>query len=102
MGGFNGTDSSSTLEQFQQMVASGEIHYCIAGGGIGVPNGGSRVSTESANWVASTFQATQLEPATVSNSSTVSQHPGPRPRRGSADVATRQGGLGQDVTVEGV
>ena len=32
IGGFNGSDPSPTLEQFQQYVANGEIHYYIAGG----------------------------------------------------------------------
>ena len=33
IGGFNGSDPSPTLAQFQQYVADGEIHYFIAGGG---------------------------------------------------------------------
>ena len=33
IGGFNGTDPSPTLAQFQEYVADGEIHYFIASGG---------------------------------------------------------------------
>ena len=32
IGGFNGTDPSPTLAQFQQYVAEGKIHYFIGGG----------------------------------------------------------------------
>ena len=33
IGGFNGTDPSPTLAQFEKYVAEGKIHYFIAGGG---------------------------------------------------------------------
>jgi 4-amino-4-deoxy-L-arabinose transferase-like glycosyltransferase len=41
VGGFNGTDPSPTLAQFQQQVADGKIHYFIGGGrgGFGGPGG---------------------------------------------------------------
>ena len=39
LGGFNGSDPYPTLEQFQQYVADGEVHWYIAGGGMG--GGGS-------------------------------------------------------------
>ncbi|MFD8676871.1 ArnT family glycosyltransferase [Streptomyces seoulensis] len=35
IGGFNGTDPSPTLAQFKQYVSKGQIHYYIAGGGMG-------------------------------------------------------------------
>ena len=35
IGGFNGTDPTPTLAQFQQYVRDGKIHYFIAGGGFG-------------------------------------------------------------------
>ena len=41
IGGFNGSDPSPTLAEFQQYVAEGKIHYFIAGGGFGGQNGGS-------------------------------------------------------------
>src|SRR5947208_952907 len=33
IGGFNGTDPTPTLAEFQQYVADGDVHYFIAGGG---------------------------------------------------------------------
>ena len=42
IGGFNGTDPSPTLEQFQQYVADGEIHWFIGGGGFGGADGRQR------------------------------------------------------------
>ncbi|MFJ7121575.1 glycosyltransferase family 39 protein [Streptomyces albogriseolus] len=35
IGGFNGTDPSPTLAQFQQYVKDGRIHYFVSGGGAG-------------------------------------------------------------------
>src|SRR6185295_2639286 len=35
IGGFNGTDPTPTLAQFQQYVRAGAIHYFIASGGGG-------------------------------------------------------------------
>ena len=43
IGGFNGTDPSPTLAQFQAYVAAGTIHYFIGGGGFG----GSRAAAPS-------------------------------------------------------
>ena len=40
IGGFNGSDPSPTLAQFETYVANGEIHYFIAGGGMGGGLGG--------------------------------------------------------------
>ena len=41
IGGFNGSDPSPTLAQFQQWVSHGKIHYFIAqGGGFGAGGGG--------------------------------------------------------------
>lgn len=65
LGGFNGSDPFPTLEEFQQMVADGEIHWFISSGGFGAPNGGSSNPTEIASWVASTFQATQVDGVTI-------------------------------------
>ena len=73
IGGFNGSDPSPTLAQFQQYVADGRIHYFI-GGGIGGPGGGmggmaadsgSDASQEIAAWVAENFDATTVDGATV-------------------------------------
>jgi 4-amino-4-deoxy-L-arabinose transferase-like glycosyltransferase len=65
IGGFNGSDPSPTLVQFQQLVASGKIHYFI-GGGVGLQSSsGSSSSQQIASWVASSFTATTVGGATV-------------------------------------
>ncbi len=82
IGGFNGSDPSPTLEQFQERVASGEVHYFIAGGEGGAPGGfggpglggfgpgggpGQDTSTASAisAWVAESFTAQTVDGITV-------------------------------------
>ena len=66
IGGFNGTDPSPTLAQFQADVAAHKIHYFIAGnsGGRG---GQSSSGTASAitTWVQSNFTATTVGTATL-------------------------------------
>ena len=42
IGGFNGTDPTPTLAQFEQYVAQGRIHYFMGGGGFG---GGAAVTS---------------------------------------------------------
>ncbi|MDG9674358.1 glycosyltransferase family 39 protein [Micromonospora sp. DH14] len=64
IGGFNGSDPSPTLAQFQQYVADGKIHYYIGGGGFRA-NGGSSASQEIAAWVAATFTAQTVDGVTV-------------------------------------
>jgi hypothetical protein len=51
IGGFNGTDPSPTLAQFEQDVAEGKIHYFLTGG----TGGRSGSSTAIASWVANNF-----------------------------------------------
>jgi 4-amino-4-deoxy-L-arabinose transferase-like glycosyltransferase len=56
VGGFNGTDPSPTLSQFQSDVAAGRIHYFVHGrmmfGGFGGHgNGGSREAADISEWV---------------------------------------------------
>jgi hypothetical protein len=65
IGGFNGSDPSPTLAQFQAWVKEGKIHYFIGGGGFGNQNGGSQSSTEIANWVTSHYTATTVGGTTV-------------------------------------
>ena len=60
IGGFNGSDPSPTLAQFQQYVANGQIHYFIAGGGFGQQMGGSNESKEIAQWVSDNYSATTI------------------------------------------
>jgi 4-amino-4-deoxy-L-arabinose transferase-like glycosyltransferase len=63
IGGFNGSDPSPTLAQFQQYVADGDIHYFVAsggmgggpGGGMGGGMGGSGTGTQISAWVAANF-----------------------------------------------
>ena len=61
IGGFNGTDPSPTLAQFQQYVAAGKIHYFIAGGLSGAGNGGSQAAGAIAAWVEQNFTARTVD-----------------------------------------
>ncbi|MGH1561378.1 ArnT family glycosyltransferase [Mumia sp. DW29H23] len=60
IGGFNGTDAFPTLEQFQEWVADGEIHYYVAGTGRG---GGSNSEIET--WVTENFTAQTVDGTTI-------------------------------------
>jgi 4-amino-4-deoxy-L-arabinose transferase-like glycosyltransferase len=59
IGGFNGTDPSPTLQEFQRYVADGQIHYFIRGkmtiGHWGQSTTGSRESADIAEWVESHY-----------------------------------------------
>ena len=67
IGGFNGSDPSPTLAQFEQYVADGQIHYYIASAGLGGGGGGSSSGTGSAitQWVEANFTATTVGGTTV-------------------------------------
>ncbi len=70
IGGFNGSDPSPTLAQFQDYVADGRIHYFIAGGGglgggMGGGPGGLGGDSEIATWVAATYTAQTVDGVTV-------------------------------------
>ena len=67
IGGFNGSDPSPTLAQFQQYVAEGRIHYFIGSGGFGGGNqmGGSNASSEIATWVSENFTAQTVDGVTI-------------------------------------
>ncbi len=72
IGGFNGTDPSPTLAQFQQYVADGQIHWFIAGGGgMGGGGGGgtggatTSESSEITSWVTANFSATTVGTTTL-------------------------------------
>jgi 4-amino-4-deoxy-L-arabinose transferase-like glycosyltransferase len=68
IGGFNGSDPSPTLAQFQQYVSQGKIHYFIGGGGFGGGRGGSsgsNYSSQIASWVAANFTAQAVGNTTV-------------------------------------
>ncbi|BCJ52486.1 hypothetical protein Asp14428_39610 [Actinoplanes sp. NBRC 14428] len=70
VGGFNGSDPSPTLAQFQRYVADGKIHYFIGGGGGfggrgGTSTGGSSYSSQIAAWVAATYPAQTVDGVTL-------------------------------------
>jgi len=73
IGGFNGTDPTPTLAQFQQYVAQHKIHYFIAsGGGMGGGQGGSSTSSQITSWVEQNFKSTTVGGTTVYDLSTAS------------------------------
>ncbi|SBT67069.1 Dolichyl-phosphate-mannose-protein mannosyltransferase [Micromonospora sediminicola] len=72
IGGFNGSDPSPTLAQFQRYVADGRVHYFIGGGGFRA-DGGSDASGQIAAWVAQTFTATTVDGVTVYDLSSARQ-----------------------------
>jgi hypothetical protein len=60
IGGFNGTDPTPTLAQFEAYVAAHQIHWFIAGGGGTGPGGAGGTSSSSSaitTWVTSHFTA---------------------------------------------
>ena len=68
IGGFNGSDPSPTLTEFQADVAAGEIHYYVASndaGGFPGTRGGSNAAAEISVWVAHTYTATVIGGTTV-------------------------------------
>ena len=68
IGGFNGTDPSPTLAQFQAWVAAGEIHYYVAGqdaGGFRGAVGGSQAAAAIDEWVTQTFDSVEIGGVTV-------------------------------------
>jgi 4-amino-4-deoxy-L-arabinose transferase-like glycosyltransferase len=66
VGGFNGTDPSPTLAQFQQLVADGEVHWFVGGSGPGgAQSGGSDDAQLIAAWVAATHTPTVVDGTTL-------------------------------------
>jgi 4-amino-4-deoxy-L-arabinose transferase-like glycosyltransferase len=65
IGGFNGTDPSPTLQEFQRYVANGQIHYFVRGKMmLGHWNGatsGSRESADIATWVETHYAPTTID-----------------------------------------
>jgi 4-amino-4-deoxy-L-arabinose transferase-like glycosyltransferase len=62
IGGFNGTDPTPSLAQFEQYVAKHEIHYFIGGGGFGGRGG---TSSAIASWVQQNFTSRTVNGVTV-------------------------------------
>ena len=70
IGGFNGSDPSPTLAEFQQLVAAKQIHYFIGGGsgpGMGGGMGGnsSQPSSQISTWVQENFTAVTVDGVTL-------------------------------------
>jgi 4-amino-4-deoxy-L-arabinose transferase-like glycosyltransferase len=64
IGGFNGSDPSPTLAQFEKYVANGQIHYFIASGGAGGGPGGNG-SSAITQWVVANFTAKTVSGVTL-------------------------------------
>ena len=65
IGGFNGTDPTPTLAEFEAMVAKGEIHYYVGQGSESF--GGGTGSSKIASWVAAHFKSETVGGVTVYN-----------------------------------
>jgi hypothetical protein len=66
LGGFNGTDPSPTLAQFQEYVRSGQVHYFVGDAGMSsTATGGSDAARQIAEWVAATYPATAVDGVAV-------------------------------------
>lgn len=67
LGGYNGTDASTTLAQFKQLVAQGKVHYFIGSGsvGMGQATSGSDDAAQIAAWVKANFTAKTVGGTTV-------------------------------------
>ncbi|MGQ4617552.1 glycosyltransferase family 39 protein [Nocardia sp. R7R-8] len=65
IGGFNGSDPSPTLEQFEQYVAGRKIHYFVGGGHGGPGSSSSSPSAQISQWVEENFTAIQVDGVTV-------------------------------------
>ncbi|WP_158843729.1 ArnT family glycosyltransferase [Saccharothrix deserti] len=64
VGGFNGTDPAPTLEEFQELVRNGRIHYFLGGAGMPAETG-SDASQRIAEWVEETFTAKTVDGVAV-------------------------------------
>jgi hypothetical protein len=66
IGGFNGSDPAPTLAQFEALVARGQIHYFVGGGGPG-GSGASSSASEITSWVEAHFRSTTIGGVVVYN-----------------------------------
>jgi hypothetical protein len=64
IGGFNGSDPTPTLAQFEALANAGQIHYYIAGGG-GLGTGAGSTGGEIAAWVSQNFAAVTVDGVTI-------------------------------------
>ncbi|MGY1944990.1 glycosyltransferase family 39 protein [Nocardia asiatica] len=65
IGGFNGSDPSPTLEQFEQYVAEGKIHYFVGGGRGGPGSSSDSPSAQITQWVQENFTAVHVDGVTL-------------------------------------
>jgi 4-amino-4-deoxy-L-arabinose transferase-like glycosyltransferase len=66
LGGFNGTDPSPTLEQFQQLVAEGRVHYFVGEAGrSNTDSGGSDEAHRIGLWVEANFTPITIDGTTI-------------------------------------
>ncbi|NGY63991.1 glycosyltransferase family 39 protein [Lentzea sp. NEAU-D13] len=65
LGGFNGTDPAPTLEEFQEMVRNGQIHYYVSAGRMMQGETGSDAAHDIAAWVAQNYTATTVAGTTL-------------------------------------
>ena len=66
VGGFNGTDPSPTLAQFQELVAAKKIHWFVGGAGSDrTESGGSDAAAQIAAWVQEHYTATTVGGTTL-------------------------------------
>jgi 4-amino-4-deoxy-L-arabinose transferase-like glycosyltransferase len=66
LGGFNGTDPSPTLEQFQQLVAEGRVHYFVGEAGrSNTDSGGSDEAHRIGLWVEANFTPVAIDDTTI-------------------------------------
>lgn len=65
IGGFNGSDPSPTLAQFQEYVANGQIHWFAASGqGAGPGIGGTGTAAQITAWVTANYTAVTINGTT--------------------------------------
>jgi 4-amino-4-deoxy-L-arabinose transferase-like glycosyltransferase len=64
VGGFNGTDPSPTLAEFQELVRTKQVHYFLGGAGMSGSTG-SDASQEIASWVEQNFAGTTVDGVAV-------------------------------------
>ncbi|MCU1600984.1 MAG: glycosyl transferase family 39, partial [Frankiales bacterium] len=67
IGGFNGSDPTPTLAEFQQLVAAKKVHYFLAtsSGGFGPGQASGGTSAAITAWVEATFTAQTIGGTTV-------------------------------------
>lgn len=56
LGGFNGTDPSPTLAQFQAYAKSGKIHYVLASSGMSGQSGATTTASQILTWVKANYK----------------------------------------------